>query len=476
MKFFGSIAFLFLLLLSSRQTAIAQSHNTLIIAGDHLVLALDLKSSSKQLDSVLKVAGINSSGAKILRGDFSALANDGWKETKRENNLVEFNRSLSGLNDNSQSEPYRITTRLPRFDGEPGYPEKVKFGINNYAKVTVFELSSGLTRFILPGYQQAKRVFLSGNFNNWSTLQGLMKKLDGGWLIDIKLAPGVYEYKYIVDGRWRTDPNNLQEINDGAGNVNSLYFKYNYTFKLAGYPSAHRVILTGDFNSWDANQIILERKGNNWQRQLFLDDGSHTYHYLVDALWITDPANPNKVKDEDGHENSVLNFGETLLFKLMGYPDAKKVFLAGNFNGWKPGELSMQKTKNGWILPRTLPAGNYNYKFIVDGNWITDPLNPCYAVEDGVTNSFVAVKPNHTFKLKGHSDIKQVKLIGTFSKWDDGEYTLAHKGDEWTIDLYLKPGKYLYKFKVNHQTIKDPGNKLYEPGDDNNDNSVLWME
>jgi len=442
-----------------------------------LVLQLDLKSSSKELDSALKVAGISGSNAqKILKGDFTAFTNDGWKQTKRVNNLVSFERSLADLNNNPQSEPYQITARLPRFDGEPGYPQNVKFGVNNYAKITVYELSSGLTRFILPGYQQAKRVFLSGNFNNWSTLRGLMKKIDGGWLYDIKLVPGAYEYKYIIDGRWRTDPNNLQEINDGAGNVNSLYFKYNYTFKLAGYPAAHRVMLTGDFNDWDANQIVLERKGNNWERQLFLDDGTHTYHYLVDGLWKIDPTNPNVIKDANGKQNSVLNFGEKLVFKLIGYTDAKKVFVAGNFNGWKPGELSLKKTVNGWELPLTLPAGNYNYKFIVDGTWMTDPLNPCYAVEGGITNSFIAVKPNHKFKLKGYSDGKRIKLIGTFSKWEDGEYTLAHKGDEWVIDLYLKPGKYLYKFKVNDQVIKDPGNKLYEPGDDNNDNSVLWIE
>ena len=149
MKHYGYIALLFLLLLCNRQTAIAQSRNTLVITNDHLVLQLDLKSSSKELDSALKVAGISGSNAqKILKGDFTAFTNDGWKQTKRVNNLVSFERSLADLNNNPQSEPYRITARLPRFDGEPGYPQNVKFGINNYAKITAYELSSGLTRFI----------------------------------------------------------------------------------------------------------------------------------------------------------------------------------------------------------------------------------------------------------------------------------------------------------------------------------------
>ena len=65
-----------------------------------------------------------------------------------------------------------------------------------------------------------------------------MKKTDGGWMIDLKLDAGAYEYKYIIDGGWRTDPNNLQQVNDGAGNLNSIFYKYNYTFKLNGAASA----------------------------------------------------------------------------------------------------------------------------------------------------------------------------------------------------------------------------------------------
>jgi hypothetical protein len=94
----------------------------------------------------------------------------------------------------------------------------------------------------------------------------------------------------------------------------------------------------------------------------------------------------------------------------------------------------------------------------VDGRWITDPQNSNYAV------------------LKGHKDAKSVRLSGTFNNWDTDGYTLSHKGDEWTISLYLKPGKYLYKFIVDGQWILDSGNKLWEPNESNGENSVLWME
>ena len=290
-----------------------------------MTLQLDLRSSKKAIDSILNIAGIDATGIhKIQTGDYSVLNNDGWRETKLENNIIEFERSLQDLNNNPQSRPLQITTRIDMFDVKPGYPETVKFGVNKYNKITVYELASGLTRFILPDYQRSKRVFLSGSFNGWSTLKGLMKKTDGGWLLDIKLAPGAYEYKYIADGRWIIDPNNLLQADDGDGHLNSVYFKYNYTFKLNGYQSAHRITVTGDFNNWDGNQVIMEKKSAGWERQVYLIDGSHAYHYIVDGQWVTDPANPLKIKAEDGKENSVLNFGEAVHFKLNGFNKAKK--------------------------------------------------------------------------------------------------------------------------------------------------------
>jgi 1,4-alpha-glucan branching enzyme len=460
------------LLLSSVKTAMGQNRNTLTINSDRLTLQLDLQSSQKELDSILSIAGLNAPNARqILKGDYSALDKDGWTRVSSENNIVRFDRPLSGLNDNPQSSPYAISLQIPQLDGKPGYPAEVKYGVNSFSKTTVLNLSSGLTRFILPGYTRAKRVFLSGNFNSWSTLKGEMKKMDGGWMLDIKLEPGIYQYKYIIGGRWSTDPNNLLEANDGAGNTNSVFYKYNYTFKLKGYTTAHKVVVVGDFNKWDTDELEMTKNGNTWEKQMYLSDGKHEYRFWVDGKWVDAKGNPIREKDDAG--NSLLNLGETVYFKLYGYQNAKKVSVAGDFNDWKPGELNLKKVQGTWTLPMVLSAGNYNYKFIVDGTWITDPLNSNYAVEKGVTNSFLAVKPNHTFKLKGHTGANKVKLSGSFNNWNPDGYILSHKGDEWTISLYLKPGKYLYKFIVDGEWIRDPGNKYWE---ENDNNSVLWME
>jgi hypothetical protein len=45
----------------------------------------------------------------------------------------------------------------------------------------------------------------------------------------------------------------------------------------------------------------------------------------------------------------------------------------------------------------------------------------------------------------------------------------------WSIDMYLPPGKCLYKFVVDEDWIIDPGNALWEQNEHGTGNSVLWV-
>jgi hypothetical protein len=55
-------------------------------------------------------------------------------------------------------------------------------------------------------------------------------------------------------------------------------------------------------------------------------------------------------------------------------PAAKRVSLAGDFNGWSPDECPLEKSSDGmWEKAVTLPAGRHEYKFVVDGLWQNDP-------------------------------------------------------------------------------------------------------
>lgn len=54
--------------------------------------------------------------------------------------------------------------------------------------------------------------------------------------------------------------------------------------------------------------------------------------------------------------------------------DAKQVSVCGDFNGWAPGAAPMKRDAKGlWSATLDLAPGRYQYKFVVDGQWIPDP-------------------------------------------------------------------------------------------------------
>jgi hypothetical protein len=58
-------------------------------------------------------------------------------------------------------------------------------------------------------------------------------------------------------------------------------------------------------------------------------------------------------------------------------PDAAQVNLAGTFNGWSTTATPMVKDEAGyWTAVVSLGTGKHEYKFVVDGAWITDQDNP----------------------------------------------------------------------------------------------------
>ena len=72
---------------------------------------------------------------------------------------------------------------------------------------------------------------------------------------------------------------------------------------------------------------------------------------------------------------SHVNANDTAVFY---YPDERphQVFAIGDFNGWRTPGLPLQRIPGGWQGEyQGIPRGEFNYKFIVDGNWIPDPSN-----------------------------------------------------------------------------------------------------
>jgi hypothetical protein len=120
-------------------------------------------------------------------------------------------------------------------------------------------------------------------------------------------------------------------------------------------------------------------------------DGRLYYRMAVDGIWMTDPANPNRERDEvTGLQWSVVSVdpervqpprspqwleGGLVRFQFHGEP-GRTVALVGDFNGWDPYMHSLSETEPGrYNIELKLPPGPQAYVFSVDGIWTQDPLN-----------------------------------------------------------------------------------------------------
>jgi Glycogen recognition site of AMP-activated protein kinase len=69
----------------------------------------------------------------------------------------------------------------------------------------------------------AERVCIAGSFNEWEPDGAELRRSDGDkWTKDLALAPGVYEYRFVVDGKWMPDPNAARSVPNPFGEPNSL--------------------------------------------------------------------------------------------------------------------------------------------------------------------------------------------------------------------------------------------------------------
>ena len=74
---------------------------------------------------------------------------------------------------------------------------------------------------------EASDVRIAGDFNGWVPDKGVRSVIESHgntrvWTKVLQLPPGTYEYRYVVDGEWREDPDNPNSIESPAGRPHSV--------------------------------------------------------------------------------------------------------------------------------------------------------------------------------------------------------------------------------------------------------------
>jgi 1,4-alpha-glucan branching enzyme len=70
---------------------------------------------------------------------------------------------------------------------------------------------------------EADEICLAGNFNGWNPAKQPLKRYkNGNWKTTLTLAPGIYEYRFIVDGSWVDDPQCVERAPNEFGGENCI--------------------------------------------------------------------------------------------------------------------------------------------------------------------------------------------------------------------------------------------------------------
>ena len=96
----------------------------------------------------------------------------------------------------------------------------------------------------------ASKVYVAGSFNGWSTSKAPMNKAGSVFTYTTTLSEGIHEYKFVVDGEWKLDPQNKHT---GGYDGNSIFFLGDYTGEDTGKITVklHFRRSDGDYTGWD---------------------------------------------------------------------------------------------------------------------------------------------------------------------------------------------------------------------------------
>ncbi|PLV60443.1 glycogen-binding domain-containing protein [Thermotoga sp. KOL6] len=255
-----------------------------------------------------------------------------------------------------------------------------KYEPNPNRKDTIFvEDNVVVLRYYNP---DAEYVTIAGSFNNWNSEEIEMYQIgDGWWEGVLELGPGIYEYKFVVNGEeWVTDPNAFAFVDDGFGGKNGVF-------------------------------------------EVYEEDGVLKVKSPVEETAISEPTASEKVEESFKEGVSVRDGYVVFVVKK---PDASEAYVAGSFNNWSTNANPMERVGDYWVAEIKLDPGTYQYKyvFIISGNqvWQEDPYAPSY-VPDGFGGK------NGAFKLEEQDGELVIKPLE-----EKSEGTVPFFG-KYTIDL-----------------------------------------
>jgi len=191
--------------------------------------------------------------------------------------------------------------------------------------------------------------------------------------LQLSLTQGVYQYKFLVDGVWQYDPS-AKTVDDGIGGKNNII-----------------EVKPTDFNDGE-------------------EDDNEDYFIII--------AN-QKAMDSN---YKIMNINYT--------SSASWVAIKGSWDNWKE-QIALKRVKSGqdsanFYVALKIAPGNYQFKFIVDGQWTLSPDYPILKNKDDplIVNNLLNIPSYFTLSTPKPNNLEKKPYL----LWhrEDGKW--AHGG------------------------------------------------
>jgi len=161
--------------------------------------------------------------------------------------------------------------------------------------------------------------------------------------------------------------------------------------------------------------------------------------------------------------------GDNVVYTRFHWPadlGGKEVSVWGSFNNWAKG-VKLHRFEDGSAFSVVLPLqpGTYEYKYVVDGDWLTALHEQTVYTSEG-TNNFRTVAPTIEFSIAAPG-ARQVLVVGD---WDGWQYSLLMQKEPdnsgvFTCQAHLPAGQYSYYYVVDDEVVLNP-DEQYEVDED----------
>lgn len=186
-------------------------------------------------------------------------------------------------------------------------------------------------------------------------------------------------------------------LDNGAGKIRGLYLMGNrsitarFADHLADYPNSQTLTQQNanqtdhelfDYFNVPAFQFIQDPLDyiqvvhhTNMDGYEYVQEADQQYNAGLVANLALRIANDERATVRKDFNNPVPSRAGKVTVRYQG--TGEKVYLIGDFNNWNMFGTPLYPTgPDGWEVKLDLPPGNYLYKFIVDGEWHSDPSTP----------------------------------------------------------------------------------------------------